>query len=83
MSHLITSNSDLNTPLKWVTEVHTSRSAAGFSASESRLRNSAVSNLLAKSKNYNFRGFISMKIQILEKKTKPTKTGRMVLWLSF
>lgn len=42
-----------------------------------------VSHLLAKSNNSDFRGFVYMKIQILEKKTKPTKTGRMVLWLSF
>lgn len=40
-----------------MTEVHTSLSAAGFRASESRLRNRVVSNLLAKSKNYDFRGF--------------------------
>lgn len=58
MSHLNTSSSALNTKLKWVMEVHTSLSAAGFSASESKLRNNVVSILLAKSKNSDFRGFI-------------------------
>lgn len=58
MSHLNMSDADLTAASKWVTGVHTSLSAAGFSASESRLRNSVVSNLLAKSKNSDFMGFV-------------------------
>lgn len=58
MSCLNASNSNPNTLSKWVTEVHTWLSAAGFTASESRLRDSVVSNLLAKSKNSDFKGFV-------------------------